>query len=361
MDAAVTLLNRAISIGLDDGCLTSHLVELLGRLKKEQEFLEAIDSAKSTGRYNNDVWRAAWMGAQSCDVAIEPRFIRAQFNALPESLQSALALSKSTLMTEAQALNLLRRVELATGRSVHNAKDWLERLDEGQKRSIYMSIFAKKTSWAPLADRSTAAPGRLPVEVKAGNVEVVHDLLAQNRNVILLCLHGIPYRPILPVQHYLDSRGLQATTIARSATRLENGDCNVVASAEDMPYQLVRLCKALRNGQQPRLIEIYPDGAYGQSFATMDIGGTDLLVGLGAALLARHGRAALVFVRPKWQQEVIQYEYSPGPVFDETASQASTEEITTQFYRESFLEVLRGDPIDFGVLGRYWRQLSRDT
>ncbi len=171
----------------------------------------------------------------------------------------------------------LRRVELATGRSVHNAKDWLERLDEGQKRSIYMSIFAKKTSWAPLADRSTAAPGRLPVEVKAGNVEVVHDLLAQNRNVILLCLHGIPYRPILPVQHYLDSRGLQATTIARSATRLENGDCNVVASAEDMPYQLVRLCKALRNGQQPRLIEIYPDGAYGQSFATMDIGGQTYL------------------------------------------------------------------------------------
>ncbi len=96
MDAAVTLLNRAISIGLDDGCLTSHLVELLGRLKKEQEFLEAIDSAKSTGRYNNDVWRAAWMARRDCDVAIEPRFIRAQFNALPESLQSALALSKST-------------------------------------------------------------------------------------------------------------------------------------------------------------------------------------------------------------------------------------------------------------------------
>ena len=89
-----------------------------------------------------------------------------------------------------------------------------------------------------------------------------------------------------------------------------------------------------------------------------EIGGINITIGLGAAQLAYIGKAAFVFGRSCWTDTGVKSEFFPGPVVENADSKETVEEKLVSFYRASTIDLLAGDPINFGLRGGYWKYFS---
>jgi len=276
-----------------------------------------------------------------------------------ESLRDALQEIPLIPLPAPQVHSIRRVVETATGQSIMHPDEWERRLLLGHSRDYYCRFLKKvEARFNRLQARGVAKVDpqleKLVAEnqilVEETDLKPITDILKSGRSVVLLELHG-GHRPALneaferlswPRSYIGDGVGV--------ATRGE--DFNVPTKGPRSHFDFAHLCKLMR--KTVRVVRVLPDGRRGQSKGQTEIGGVDVTVGLGAAQLAYFGKAAFVFGRSRWTDTGVRAEFVPGPVVEDGDSKDAVDEKLISFYRACTIDLLAGDPVDFGLIGGYW-------
>lgn len=270
------------------------------------------------------------------------------------TLQDALQEMSAVPLPDEQVNALRQVVERATGRPIANPEEWEHRLRLGQSRNYYCHFLIK-------LQQAGAAKGDPQLEtliaqardlVEEADLRPITDILESGRSVVLLELHA-GYRPAQKINRdrlkwpfsFIDN-GIWVQTATR------DGDFHVRTNQPRTNFDFAQLCKLMR--KTVRVARILPDGGQGQSEGKTEIGGVEVPVGLGAAQLAYFGKAAFVFGRTRWTDTGVKAVYFPGPVVEDSDSKDAAEEKLISFYRASTIDLLAGDPINFGLFGGYW-------
>lgn len=273
--------------------------------------------------------------------------LKQAFGSAPDSIEACLALVSHPLIAQAEAGALMQVVETLTGKPIPDRAAWMARQDEGYKRSIFYSILKQRQGADPTNPLQTLPP------VTSSQADVVTGPLAQGRNLVLLQLHGLAVEPLQPLMGWLTETGVARSIIGNGIPPAATlPDFNLDTKALDLAIQFAKLCKLMKTA--PRLVHLFPDGRRGTSFATMDIAGLPLDVGLGGARLAYYGKASLAFAHSRWVGAGIEIDYWPGPEVRPDQSPEEVETLFTAFYRDCLVRTLTDDPVNFGMLGGYW-------
>lgn len=247
---------------------------------------------------------------------------------------------------------LAKTVERSSGRPIADRVDWEIRVRLGQALSAYYFVLRRMAKHPemqldahirPLTRRFSQVPE--PVDLSC-----LSSRLASGQSVVVLQLHAGIGRTIRSL--LLDSK-LPLSLIGRGAPKAKTlDDLHVRTGQPDTVIQFARLCKQMR--KSPRMVRILPDGGEGQGFAATEIGGVSIKIGLGAAHLAYLGKAAFVFAYSRWTDSGPTAEFVLGPSIDPQDTKEDAEAKLIAFYRESIIQILSGDPVNFGLRGGYW-------
>jgi hypothetical protein len=243
----------------------------------------------------------------------------------------------------------------------------LERAWEGRLRSEMFGFISNASPDDPgvvqyvgASDPAAAVMGL----IEAPDLTLFRPLVGTDDTVIVLQMHGgvglavgtsLEHLPV-PVSLIRNGDGLPEETVQGMRAGSRPGDYHIVADAEDLAMRFTRLCQLMRKGA--RVVHVFPDGAQGGSFAEAEIAGHRVQIGLGAASLAFYGKSRFVFGRSRWTERGVTVEFTPGPKVNPGDSKAEVEAMMVAFYADCVTEVLRGDPIDFGLRGGFWRQFT---
>ena len=275
------------------------------------------------------------------------------------TLQDALQGIPLVSLPAPKVASIRRVAEKATGRSITEPDEWEHRLLLGKSRNLYCGFLTKleahfnrrKAKGGAKADPQLQ---KLIVQkrdfVEDADLTPITDILESGRSIVLLNLHA-GHRPALNTTierlsgpHSYVGNGVGAAT--------RDGDFNVRTNQPRSTFDFAHLCKLMR--KTVRVVRILPDGGQGQSMAKTEIGGVEVPVRLGAARLAYFGKAAFVFGRSRWTDTGVKAEFFPGPVVEDGDSKDAVEEKLISFYRASTIDLLAGDPVNFGLHGGYW-------
>ena len=184
------------------------------------------------------------------------------------------------------------------------------------------------------------------------NLAVFDRLAVSGETAIVLQVHaGVN----IMISEAMNAIAVPMSMIANADSEVGRpGDFNIKADDEGMAMRFAKLCQMMRKG--PRVVRIFPDGRQGSSFAVSKIAGHRVEIGLGAASLAYYGKSTFYFARTRWTETGIAVDFTRGPKVDAGDSKAQAEEKFVGFYAESVTDLLRGDPVDFGLRGGFWKE-----
>lgn len=125
-----------------------------------------------------------------------------------------------------------------------------------------------------------------------------------------------------------------------------------LATGSDLQTDFLKLVKRIRKA--PHQITIYPDGPDGGEHRAFTLLGHEVQLGMGAAMLAWHGKAATFFLGTRWQGERILIDLVEGPVAD-GGDRDAFEDAFHRFYLERLEAIALGPPEDIVGRGGVWR------
>lgn len=285
------------------------------------------------------------------EMVADPRVLTAILGQMPKTMAEAVTMLSVPLVPHKRARQVLAVVEKATGTRIEDPEAWLARLEEGARISLF--------SRALRAGRPTGAPkamGQRSARTKA----VIAEMRA-GRNVVMLSYHGLRLSQLAPLKRAIGECGVVLARVANhSAQKTEAGIINVDPFAPDFILQFAKLCKAMKVAPQ-KLVTLLPDGVQGGSFHEIEIAGVPLRVALGAATLAYYGKAQLVISHPRLIGDQFITDYVLGPRIEPEMPKDQVETLVTQFYRDTFVDLMRGDPASLNLTGFYWKSLLLET
>lgn len=259
-------------------------------------------------------------------------------------------------------LTAIRNVPVADRDTLHLALAW------GLAASQYRKFLSG--GLMALRDRRRAHPNArhglsdayLDSAAHLGDVPpdpALQALVAQGRSVVLVQSHsgarGVISQSLADLDCPLSMVGKGSRVV-----RCRDGDFNITTgSASDLPLQFLKLAKLARSGL--RVIRLLPDGKDGSAFGEIDLFGRKVMIGLGAAALALHGKAVLAFAHTRWTGGAWAAEVTIGPDLAKVSDRARAETLFLDFYAENLRNILLGPAQDIGGTGGYLTSLRRGT
>ena len=109
----------------------------------------------------------------------------------------------------------------------------------------------------------------------------------------------------------------------------------------------------------PHLITIFPDGPDGREMQAFPLLGRKVILGLGAATLAWHSRAATFFAGTRWRDGWLEVYLREGPVAEPNVDRDAFNEAFHAFYLGCLAEIVTGPPENFAREGGMWRSIHQ--
>lgn len=235
--------------------------------------------------------------------------------------------------------------------------DFLNRMRWGCQVHRYM-VFAQQLAIAILAK---PLHQRSPLEVDA---LAIHDamkacVVAPDPKALLDCIEG--GRSAMLVQAHagmatvsglgaVDGAPYSAVSLFAPPARRPQ-DFNLSTGGSDVALEFAKLARLTKKA--PRIVRIFPDGAYGD---TMEISvcGRPIQIGRGAASLAFLGKAATFFSYSCWTGTHFEFNLISGPIASEYTQKDEFEHDFGVFYAGCLEEIILGAPEDMVPKSGFW-------
>ncbi|MDO9524523.1 MAG: hypothetical protein Q7J57_03130 [Gemmobacter sp.] len=186
----------------------------------------------------------------------------------------------------------------------------------------------------------------------AGHVDdrAIRDRLAAGLGTMAVSLHTSFLRFLRWRVEQIDVPRLVVASNAREASNW--GRHAVFQTRGDLGTGLLRAAKLVRS--EPRFVVIAPDGKFGESSASIEIGGRKVHMSMGAAYLAYKGRADTVFHYSRMVAGRVEFTQTPGPVWQDGMLREDWDAEWVPFLRMMVESVVFGQPECMGLSGGMW-------